>query len=516
MNPWFRLGIFGKILFSILVASLVPLVILGGLALHSANEAGLTAIARSKAALDTKTAEALELRAVETANAVAHFLDEREADLRTLVLLPRTGEAYLAFSHTHRATVWETDGQRSLPLYREIAFITPDGREANKVSGGQLVAPGELRDVSNPHHTLFPGEDYFSEAIELPQGEVYVSPVTGYYLSPDIAQAGLEKPDGQIYDGLVRWAMPVYEEEILQGLVTLALDHRHLQEFTDHVVPTSERFAALPDATTGNYAYLIDADGWVIAHPRDYYIRGLRTDGSLVEALNETDHQAQEIRGEVPLNLAELGFKDPSLPLINEQAQMGRAGSITYYWAGLNKFVAYAPVPYHSGRYEGAGSFGWVGLGADVRTFHQAATLVGAAIQEKVRTLTIVTLAVSILTALAVLFISRLLARQIAVPIQGLIEAAHSVERGEFQLDFFEPLIQVPSEDEIAQLARVFHQMALRVWEREQQLRQEVQYLRIEIDEVRKVKQVAEITETEYFQHLREHAQEMRERAKGQ
>ena len=70
------------------------------------------------------------------------------------------------------------------------------------------------------------------------------------------------------------------------------------------------------------------------------------------------------------------------------------------------------------------------------------------------------------------------------------------------------------SEDEIAHLARVFRQMALRVWEREQRLRQEVQYLRIEIDEAKKVKQVAEITETEYFQQLRKHAAEMRERAK--
>ena len=515
MGLWSRLGIFSKILFSILVASLVPLVILGGLALHSANDAGLTAIARSRTALDAKTAEALELRAVEIADAVAHFLEARETDVRTLALLPPDGDAYLDLYHAHYASVWEADGQRSLPLYREIAFIAPDGRETVKVSAGKLAAPSELHDLSSPQYSQCPGEAYFSQAIELPKGEVYVSPVTGHYLSPDTAQAGAEKPQGQRYDGLVRWAIPVYEEEALLGLVTLAMDHRHLQEFTDHVVPTSERFSSLPDATTGNYAYLVDSDGWVIAHPRDYYIRGLRTDGSLVEALNETDQQAQESRGEVPLNLAELGFKDSNLPLINEQAQMGRAGSITYYWAGLDKFVAYAPIPYHSGRYGGAGGFGWVGLGADVRTFHQAAMLVGAAIQEKVRTLTIVTLAVSILTALAVLLISRLLARQIAVPIQELIEAAHSVERGEFQPGFFESLLRVRSQDEIAHLAQVFHQMALRVWEREQQLRQEVQHLRIEIDEARTAKQVAEITETEYFRYLRQYASEMRQRAKG-
>jgi HAMP domain-containing protein len=515
MKLWFRSGIFRKILFAILIVSLVPLVVLGGLALRSGNEAGSTAIARSRTALDAKAAEALELRAVETANFVAHFLEGREADLRTLALLPRTAEVYLAFSQAHRATVWGVDGQHFLPLYREIAFIDPAGREVVRISGDWVAAPDELRDISRPDQTLFPGETYFSEAIRLLPGEVYVSPVTGYYLPSDVAQAGLEKPDGQVYDGLVRWALAIYEEETLQGVVALALDHRHLQEFTDHLVPTAERFASLPDATTGNYAYLIDADGWVIAHPRDYYIRGLRADGSLVPALHEADHQAQEARGEVPLNLADLGFTDPNLPLVNKQAQMGQAGSVIYHWAGHDKFVTYAPIPYHSGRYSGPGGFGWVGLGADVATFHQAATLVGAAIQEKVHTLTMATLAVLVLTALAVLSISGLLARQLAIPIQRLIEAARSVERGDFQLQVLDPLIQTRSEDEIIHLTRVFHEMAAQVQKREQWLKQEVKQLRIEIDEVKKARQVTEITETEYFKQLQKKARELKSRAAG-
>jgi HAMP domain-containing protein len=516
MKPWFRSGIFRKILFSILAVSLLPLVVLGGLALHSANEAGTTAIARSRAALDDKATEALELRAVETANAVARFLEEREADLRTLARLPCTTEAYLAFYQAHRATVWDADGQRSLPLYREIAFIDPAGQEVVKVSADRLAAPNELHDVSRPDQTLFPRETYFSEAVGLPQGEVYISPVTGYYLSPDMAQAGLEKPDGQVYDGIVRWALAVYEEETLHGVVTLALDHRHLQEFTDHIVPTVERFTPLPDATTGNYAYLIDTDGWVIAHPRDYYIRGLRADGSPVPALNEADHQVQEARGEVPLNLTDLGFTDPNLPLINEQAQMGQAGSVTYYWAGHDKFVAYAPIPYHSGRYSGLGGFGWVGLGAEVDTFHQMATLVGAAIQDKVHTLTMAALVVIVLTGLAVLAISGLLARQIATPIQQLIKAARSVERDDFQLQVLDPLVQSQSGNEVIRLARVFREMATQVWEREQRLKREVQQLRIEIDEVKKARQVTEITETEYFKQLQKKVKEIRSKAGGQ
>lgn len=45
-------------------------------------------------------------------------------------------------------------------------------------------------------------------------------------------------------------------------------------------------------------------------------------------------------------------------------------------------------------------------------------------------------------------------------------------------------------------------------------LRQEVQELRIEIDEAKKAKQVSEIVETEYFQNLRARAKAMRQRRK--
>jgi twitching motility two-component system response regulator PilH len=47
---------------------------------------------------------------------------------------------------------------------------------------------------------------------------------------------------------------------------------------------------------------------------------------------------------------------------------------------------------------------------------------------------------------------------------------------------------------------------------RERALRQEVQALKIEIDETKRKKQVAQITETEYFQQLRERARRIREK----
>jgi hypothetical protein len=65
-------------------------------------------------------------------------------------------------------------------------------------------------------------------------------------------------------------------------------------------------------------------------------------------------------------------------------------------------------------------------------------------------------------------------------------------------------------EDALGLLARRFRGMAAEVQAREDRLRREVRELRIEIDEARQARKVAEITETDYFQGLRSRARELR------
>ncbi len=64
--------------------------------------------------------------------------------------------------------------------------------------------------------------------------------------------------------------------------------------------------------------------------------------------------------------------------------------------------------------------------------------------------------------------------------------------------------------DELGQLARVFQRMANEVVAREQRLKQELQQLRIQIDEAKRTREVAEITETEYFQQLQQKVKQIR------
>jgi HAMP domain-containing protein len=95
--------------------------------------------------------------------------------------------------------------------------------------------------------------------------------------------------------------------------------------------------------------------------------------------------------------------------------------------------------------------------------------------------------------------------------VDRVTDAAAAVEAGEFDP---ETIAQVAARrDELGRLARVFQQMAREVRAREQRLEQEVQQLRIEIDETRTARQVSEITETDYFQDLQRKADRLRFRA---
>lgn len=64
--------------------------------------------------------------------------------------------------------------------------------------------------------------------------------------------------------------------------------------------------------------------------------------------------------------------------------------------------------------------------------------------------------------------------------------------------------------DELGQLASVFRNMAREVYARTQNLKQQVQELRIEIDVFKRQKQVEEIVETDFFKDLQSKARKMR------
>lgn len=94
--------------------------------------------------------------------------------------------------------------------------------------------------------------------------------------------------------------------------------------------------------------------------------------------------------------------------------------------------------------------------------------------------------------------------------VDHVTDAAASVEAGQLEGEMLADVAKRP--DALGQLARVFQRMAREVAAREQQLRQQIQVLQIEIDQTKKAREVSEITDTEYFQDLQEKAKSLRHR----
>jgi CheY-like chemotaxis protein len=89
-------------------------------------------------------------------------------------------------------------------------------------------------------------------------------------------------------------------------------------------------------------------------------------------------------------------------------------------------------------------------------------------------------------------------------------QAAAAVEAGRFEPQRLDAV--AARSDALGQLARVFQRMAREVRAREERLTHQVQELRIQVDEAKKLRAVAEITTTDYFQNLQHRAQQLRDR----
>jgi serine phosphatase RsbU (regulator of sigma subunit) len=449
-------------LLAILVCTLIPLGVVAAVAVQGYTQMAQESIPPSKAALDKRSMDSLELWAYDTAQRIARFLSEREEDLRDAVLLPRNEEAYLAFYRAHHSRIWTVEGTNERPLYREIAFVDRTGREVVKVTDDAVAEPGTLRDVSKPENTTFKRETYFSETMILGEGQVYVSRVLGWYVPLQEAYAAGEKPTGRRYEGIIRFATPVFEKGEKIGIVVLSLDQTHVMEFTAHMVSSDQHYLPEVNALSGQHSYIIDNEGWAIAHARHYYLAGFDQDGNLVPAIAQDRFAEQQKSGYLPANLNQMGFIDANFPQICALNRQGEAGSVPiYYWRdaahpeGRARALAFATIPYYTGRYNSPAGFGWVGVTSDADKFHEPANLVGMRIEQERRELIRDTLLILVATVLAILVIAFLLARTIARPVYTLAESAAEIGQGRFGQQ-----VPVAGRDEIGQLATTFNKMS--------------------------------------------------------
>jgi nitrogen fixation/metabolism regulation signal transduction histidine kinase len=534
------------------------------------------AIEDSIKALDKTSQNSLEKLSVSIANQVADFLYERDNDLLFLSKLALNDKVLQEFSNSKQKKILSHDKyiyddvtnswippklktqkikglqqssiednnkefhvvdplvlqSKYIPLYKEISFFDTDGKEIYKTSS---INEKKL-DISKQKNTYIKAEDYFSKIKNLKAGEIYVSDVIGAYVpskvigsftkekakkmgvdfKPELhGYAGVENPNGKHFEGIIRFITPVYKKNKKIGYISLALDHRHIMEYTDTINPVDPQIKQnIANARDGNYLFMWDKEGRNISHPRDYFIMGFdpktgkRVPGWLSKSVLEDFKKSKKSdlnsfletyptfykqslqqkpnlaqlkeKGEVGLDCRYLNFA-PQCKGWMEITQNGGYGSFVIYWSKVWKLTTAATIPYYTGQYGSSKrGFGFVTMGANVDEFHEAANKTKENInnildeqnkklqnavehsskkiehltQKIVNELTSVTFLMVILVILIAIWMSN----YITSKIQKLIEGTQKFDNN--NLDY---RIEVTSKDEIGQLEKAFNKMASRI-----------------------------------------------------
>ncbi|MDR0628623.1 MAG: response regulator, partial [Treponema sp.] len=206
------------------------------------------------------------------------------------------------------------------------------------------------------------------------------------------------------------------ENGIITGYVTLALDHDHLMEFTDHSTPMNERYTELPSAYEGNYAFIWDYKCRNICHPRHHSIVGYNPETGEPEVpwLEESIYDAWQKSGksftgfikDQPVFVEQSRDKKPAAALteaglvgldgryLNHAPQCtgwfdltreGGSGSFLILWSGLWKLTTAATIPYYTGHYgQSKRGFGFVAIGAGFEDFERPARETEAVLKKEI------------------------------------------------------------------------------------------------------------------------------------
>lgn len=524
-------------------------------------------------ALDVRSREAIESVTTETARQIATFLYARDEDILAAAIADPTESAFRRFLEHRRREMYQhgkyqlsedkkswqpldnptreakvtrrvspdnsKDFHARAPeylgnrerraLFLEMTLVGLDGKEKLKVTTSDLM-PKTLRNVADKSQTFVRAETYWPELQKLKPGQIYVSDVIGAYVPSKVigpytpasaekagipfepeksAYAGTENPVGKRFRGLVRWATPVVSGGKVAGYVTLALDHDHIRQFTDRLMPTEERYTPIADAIKGNYAFIWDHKSRSISHPRDYFIVGYNPQTgqqetpwmdselyaewqasklsshdflSKVEPFRDQNLKRKPAKelvkaGTVALDCRYLNFS-PQCEGWNALTDHGGSGSFVIFFSGLWKLTTAAAIPYYTGQYANSPrGFGYVTIGANVDDFHRAATESGKRItkliddkglefkKQRAAMLTGIEdslsgtawgLAGSTFAMIAVvIFIAILMANFLTDRITTMIRGIHRFEGGDLGYR-----LEAGSKDEMGDLARSFNIMA--------------------------------------------------------
>lgn len=463
-----RLTLFKKILVITLLLSLLPLLVSSLILFFNLESTSERLTSEIGNTAYIQASESLQMRATQVAENMADFLRQCESDLIFLSRSQLDTATLFNFYASRQGEIWYRFGNRStpletreqIPLYRSIALIDKNGREKLVIRDGLVVPAAELRNVSDPANTEYLTEDYFNRVRTQP-GKIYVSHLTGFHISKQDQLNGAAEPedarDGKSYQGIIRFAAALFDARgTFDGVVVIALDHRHLMEFTQHIDPGHNFLTVFPSYKSGNYAFMFDDEGWIITHPKYWDIRGLDARGRLIPPYTETSSAADIASGRIPFNLDYAGFIHPNYPRVADQVRKLNSGFVdATNVGGAKKIMAYAPICYGGGDYSRYGVFGGVTIGYQIDQFQDAAHKGSRLINQQLGAHRKRSAIILLITSFLAGFSAWVLSRGITRPLLQLTEGAHKLAEGDIS-----SRVTVTSSDEIGELGRTFNVMA--------------------------------------------------------
>jgi predicted ribosomally synthesized peptide with nif11-like leader len=234
-----------------------------------------------------------------------------------------------------------------------------------------------------------------------------------------------------------------------------------------------------------SYAFLVDREGIIISHPDRSFLYK-----SLVSLPPKTLVQIESDKRYGISKITSSNLPDLAAAIVNAKG----IGHTSYYSSPEQgeRIAGFAPLDMQP----------WTLVISQPKT-----QLVGSSASLSWENVFALSFVAAIATILALI-----LSKNIAEPIHCLTKAARELEQGNFQPH---DLVKVSCfRDDIGKLVRVFLHMAQQIKAREENSQQQ-KSMQIEVDEAKKARQVAEVTQTEYFQQLQKKAQRFKNRAQN-
>jgi len=505
---WSRFGLTTKILIVFLTLSIASLAVIGSLAfinirgvgnyaLESSTSLEDRAVSDSTSALQDQAEEHL-LRLAKDQAAMSNALFEKaEAEINTVAKF-----ASNLWSNPSSFAYRPSYSQKEIPddVYATSVYVLAPGVAVGAVKE-ELNLSSNLDDIFAPIYANDP--NFASIYVATESGILKSYPwasgrdpsfdprVRGWYRrAKETGDIGWSEPYIDVVTGtlMVTCSKPVYDSK--DNFIGVAAGDVTTETINQKIINTQ--------VGELGYAFLIDNNGKIVARP------GLSSGDKKWDETFETD------------NL--LHSHNPELKKIAEDMTTGNTGIARCRFEGGEKYIAYAPITCTN----------WsIGIAMPVKEIiapalatknqiSSATKETEEGIERKMNSMqnTFIGIFITILLVVAGLAFS--LSRTITRPILKVTHAAQAMEKGELGEQEIASLSQSEGEDEVASLSRVFASMATQVRARENRLKRRVEELQIKIDESEKAKEVAKITESDYFQYLQEAAKKMREKGKGE